>query len=173
MLRSGVPAIARVLTIAQQASIDYAQLADALECSEATLRIVAGSDGLNIVNAAWLRQPSRLLQLAICLELSRTLNLPASVLVRLTRVQAAQRPAAEAEAEVQALRQAAIGASDDRRWSDTEDEAADQIRHRRRDATVEYLVQKLQLRDANDLYGYYLIDPSMGPCMMTSRIVQA
>jgi len=173
MLRSGVPAIARVLTIAQQASIDYAQLADALECSEATLRIVAGSDGLNIVNAAWLRQPSRLLQLAICLELSRTLNLPASVLVRLTRVQAAQRPAAEAEAEVQALRQAAIGASDDRRWSDTEDEVADQIRHRRRDATVEYLVQKLQLRDANDLYGYYLIDPSMGPCMMTSRIVQA
>ena len=29
------------------------------------------------------------------------------------------------------------------------------------------------LRDANDLYAYFLLDVEMAPCMMTSRIKQA
>ena len=57
--------------------------------------------------------------------------------------------------------------------SDAEDDVLDEIRLKRRDATVAYLVQTRGLRDADDLYGHALIDTEMGPCMPTSRIVQA
>ncbi len=169
----GVPGLLKILAATQPLGIDYPQLAIALGCSEAALRILARSDGLNINTPAWLRNPTQLLQLVTCLDLNRKLNVPASLLVNVKRVQMTLRPAAEAETEVQALRQIALGETIEGNWSDTENKVLDQIRQRRRDATVDYLVHALQVRDANDLYGYYLIDPQMGPCMLTSRIVQA
>ncbi|GHO97434.1 hypothetical protein KSF_074820 [Reticulibacter mediterranei] len=169
----GVSGLLKTLAAAQRAVIDYPQLAAALNCSESTLRILASSDGLNITASAWFRDPTQLLKLVTCLELSRKTSLPATLFVKVKRMQIATRPATEAETEVQTLRQIALGGSTEGSWSEDEDKVLDQIRQRRRDATVDYLVHVRQVRDANDLYGYYLIDPQMGPCMMTSRIVQA
>ncbi|HRI80396.1 MAG TPA: PA14 domain-containing protein, partial [Cyclobacteriaceae bacterium] len=52
------------------------------------------------------------------------------------------------------------------------------LREQRRTALVSYLVNhpddnRPTFKDANELFNYYLIDPEMSACMMTSRIKQA
>jgi Tc toxin complex TcA C-terminal TcB-binding domain/Neuraminidase-like domain/Salmonella virulence plasmid 28.1kDa A protein len=172
-LPPGAAALREVLAATSQPTIDHTRLAGALGYDEASLRVLGAPDGLDVSGPAWLREPTRLLRLVTCLELARTLNVPAELLVRATRVQQGQRPLAESESEMQALRQAALGENASGGGSDEDNQVLDEIRLRRRDATVDYLVQTRGLRDANDLYGYALIDPDMGPCMMTSRMVQA
>ncbi|MCT7962990.1 neuraminidase-like domain-containing protein [Laspinema sp. D1] len=52
----------------------------------------------------------------------------------------------------------------------------DQLRERKRDALIAYLLAnppKPELRSTNDLYAHLLIDVEMSACQMTSRIVQA
>lgn len=49
----------------------------------------------------------------------------------------------------------------------------DVIRVRQRNALVDYLVHRDKLRDANDLYEYYLIDPQSSPRLKTTRLLQA
>jgi len=54
----------------------------------------------------------------------------------------------------------------------------DPLRERQRDALLGYMLahppqQKMRWADANDVYGYYLIDVEMSACALTSRIVQA
>lgn len=158
-----------VATPTTSTSIAYAPLAVALGCSEDTLRVFVGADGFNIGAPTWFRVPPQLLRLVNCLELMLKLNMPAGLFVKLKPSGAP----ADAEAEVQALRQMALGQSAGNTWTDAERKVLDGIRQRRRDATVDYLIQKHGVRDANDLYGHYLIDPQMNPCMMTSRIKQA
>lgn len=167
----GVAGLQKILdaTPTTSTSIAYAPLAVALGCSEDTLRVFAGADEFNIDEPTWFRVPSQLLRLVNCLELILKLNMPAGLFVKLK----SSRAPADAEAEVQALRQMALGQSTGNTWTDAERKVLDGIRQRRRDATVDYLVQKHVVRDANDLYGHYLIDPQMNPCMMTSRIKQA
>lgn len=154
-------------------SIAFAPLATALGCREDTLRSFASADGLNISAPAWFHVPSQLLRLVRCLELADQMHMPASLFVGIKRAQLMSRTPAEAEAEVRALRQMALGKSTSSTWTDDERKVLDGIRQRRRDATVDYLVQEHGVLDANDLYGHYLIDPQMNPCMMTSRIKQA
>ena len=169
----GAAGLAKVLTATQQTGIDYEQLGIALDCSEANLLELGVSAELNINTPAWFRDPLQLRQLVSCLDLSRKLKIPGSVLVNAIFGQMTSRSPGKAEAEVQALRQTALGGVNENNWPEAEKKVLDQIRQRRRDATVDYLVQTQHVRDANDLYGFYLIDPQMGPCMMTSRIVQA
>ncbi len=169
----GAARLASVILASQVAAIDYARLADILDCTEANLRYLAAASGLNISTPAWLRDPVQLAQLVKCLELCSELQLPATLLLSAARAQSASRLILEAQSETQALRQVALGGTSDGNWPDEEKKVLDQIRQRRRDASVEYLIQARQVRDANDLCGYYLIDPQMGPCMLTSRIVQA
>ena len=49
----------------------------------------------------------------------------------------------------------------------------DPLRERQRSALVDYLVHAHALDSANDLYGHYLVDVEMSPCMLTSRMVLA
>jgi hypothetical protein len=54
----------------------------------------------------------------------------------------------------------------------------DPLREEQRDALLGYMLahppqQKMRWADANDVYGYYLIDVEMSACALTSRIVQA
>lgn len=59
-------------------------------------------------------------------------------------------------------------------WSGIARGIRDQVRKVQRDALVSYLIsQDSELEDADDLYQKYLIDVSMNPEMLTSRIVQA
>jgi hypothetical protein len=168
-----VTALPDVLSASNQPAIDYASLADTLDGTEANLRDLAAARALNINSSPWLRDPLQLAQLVKCLDLCREMRIPAALLVSVGRAQALARPLSEAEGEARSLRQVALSGSSRGSWPDDEKSVLDQIRQRRRDASVEYLVQSRQVRDANDLYGYYLIDPQMGPCMETSRIVQA
>ena len=61
-------------------------------------------------------------------------------------------------------------------WLLTSTEVQDQLRERRRDALVSYLIATAgagQPSTTADLYGRFLIDVAMDDCMTTSRIVQA
>ena len=153
--------------------VAYANVSFALGCREDDLRVWASSDGLNITAPAWLRDPWQLSRLVACLDLARQLDLPAGLFASLKRAQSTSRLLSDAEAELQAVRQMALGGGMGSAWSDTVQKVLDGVRQRRRDAVVDYLVHDLGMRDANDLYGQYLIDPQMNPCMMTSRIKQA
>ena len=63
-------------------------------------------------------------------------------------------------------------------WIEVSTEVHNRLRSRLRDALVAYLLRKaeikaLGLKDANALYGYFLIDVEMDSCMLTSRLKQA
>jgi hypothetical protein len=67
---------------------------------------------------------------------------------------------------------------DETAWIEVSTNVHNRIRTRLRDALVAYLRQKpeivaLKLKDANDLFGYFLIDVEMDACMRTSRLKQA
>lgn len=62
---------------------------------------------------------------------------------------------------------------DDAEWLDLAKSLRDPLRERQRSALVAYLVQKFGVRNANELYGDFLIDVEISPCMMTTRIKQA
>lgn len=67
---------------------------------------------------------------------------------------------------------------DETAWIEVSANVHNRVRTRLRDALVAYLLQKPQikalgLRDADDLFGYFLIDVQMEACMRTSRLVQA
>src|SRR5690606_23101942 len=49
----------------------------------------------------------------------------------------------------------------------------DPLRERQRAALVDYLIHRHGVRSANDLYGHFLVDVEMSPCMLTSRLVLA
>lgn len=49
----------------------------------------------------------------------------------------------------------------------------DPLRERQRTALVDYLVHEHGARSPSDLYGRYLVDVEMSPCMLTSRLVLA
>lgn len=169
----GAARLGKVLRVTQGPAIDCTQLAGILDCTETNLRALAPASALDITASVWLRDPRRLIQLITCLDFCNKLWISSSLLVSAARAQSASRPLRDAESEAQALRQAALSVTPGGSWPEEEKKVLDQIQQRRRDASVDYLIQKQQVRDANDLYGFYLIDPQMGPCMMTSRIVQA
>ena len=66
---------------------------------------------------------------------------------------------------------------DDKRWLEIAKPLQDRLRNMRRSVLVDYLVthplHEKSWRNVNDLYSYFLIDPEMDACMLTSRIKQA
>lgn len=62
---------------------------------------------------------------------------------------------------------------DEKTWKKIEQSIKDPLRKLQRDALVAYLVQNKGMRDANELYEHYLIDPLVQPCMKTTRLLEA
>ena len=63
---------------------------------------------------------------------------------------------------------------DEETWLSTLKEIMDAIRPQKRNALLSYiLATQSQMRDANDLFDYLLVDVEMEACMPSSRIVQA
>lgn len=86
-----------------------------------------------------------------------------------------QDPATQAEIAARALLRSKYGADS---WNGIIKPISDKLRLRQRDVLVDYLIFNTNsaehpIKDVNDLYEYYLIDPQMSPCMLTSRLVQA
>lgn len=75
--------------------------------------------------------------------------------------------------DARALKSVVRAKYDDAQWLELAKALRDPLRERQRSALVAYLVQKLGVRDANELYDDFLIDVEMSPCMMTTRIKQA
>jgi hypothetical protein len=61
----------------------------------------------------------------------------------------------------------------DSQWRDLIKPIEDKLRERQRGALVDLLIARGNLRDANDLYEYFLIDVQTGSCMKTTRLLQA
>jgi hypothetical protein len=77
-------------------------------------------------------------------------------------------------ADAAAMRSALKTRYADADWLPVLKQIQDELRERKRDALVAYLLAtNPDLRDSTDLYDYFLIDVEMASCMATSRIVQA
>jgi hypothetical protein len=80
-----------------------------------------------------------------------------------------------------AIKQMIRSRFDDKAWFDVSKPIQDALRDRKRESLVAYLLTQPMPADApthkwqnaNDLFAYYLIDPEMTACQLTSRIVQA
>ena len=64
-----------------------------------------------------------------------------------------------------------------KKWLSIAPDLRDKLRIQQRDALAQYMIINpptgVQFEDTNSLYEYYLIDPEMDPCRLTSRIKQA
>ncbi len=73
------------------------------------------------------------------------------------------------------IKQAAKAKYDNERWLEVAKPLRDDLREKQRSALVSYLIAHYAFRDkvlknSNELYSHFLIDPEMSPCMMTSRL---
>ena len=71
------------------------------------------------------------------------------------------------------IRSALRSRYDDAGWLGVAPGLSNRLRSTQRDALVAYLVPRLGLPSAEQLFNYLLIDVQMAPCMLTSRIKQA
>jgi hypothetical protein len=62
---------------------------------------------------------------------------------------------------------------DDKEWFSIAPALRDPLREKQRDALLAYVIHDSGFRDADDVYGYFLIDPQMNACRDTSRIKNA
>ncbi|MFH0344526.1 MAG: neuraminidase-like domain-containing protein [Chromatiales bacterium] len=76
-------------------------------------------------------------------------------------------------AETQSIRQALAVAYAHDTWLGVLGSVQDELRSLKRDALLGYLLNTLNMEDADAFYRHYLIDPGYAPCARTSRIVQA
>jgi hypothetical protein len=79
-------------------------------------------------------------------------------------------------AQAQSAVQAVKARYEAERWLEVATNLNDELREAQRTALVEYLVPRLAAQNvhvADDLFAYFLIDPGMQSCMLTSRIKQA
>ena len=77
------------------------------------------------------------------------------------------------EPDARAILQTVRAKFDNATWLERARPLRNVLRERQRAALVDYLVARDQLRQAEDLFGQYLIDVEMSPCQLTSRIKQA
>jgi hypothetical protein len=136
-----------------------------LQWNNDDLTYAADATRLNLTTPSAYRDPGKLLELKEAIGAISRLGVSAEQGWRWT--EAVLQPEDGAAAR-QAAR-ARLGSQ----WRDQARALRDPLRERQRAALVDYLVATTPLRDPNELYGQYLIDVEMSPCMMTSRIKQA
>jgi len=74
------------------------------------------------------------------------------------------------EATAQEIKKCVQGQYDADTWLAIAKPLNDKLRDAQRNALVAYLLPRMGLKDANQLYEYFLIDPEMSTCTETSRI---
>lgn len=128
--------------------------------------VAAAADLLGLNSTAAYRDPSqlgRLIELVVALKQQGA-----------TVVQAQSFVVATPDDSVAMGARALLRAKNDpSRWHDVVKPISDALRARQRDALVDYLVNRDQLRGADDLYARYLIDVQISSCLETTRLLLA
>jgi Tc toxin complex TcA C-terminal TcB-binding domain/Neuraminidase-like domain/Putative peptidoglycan binding domain len=158
-------AYAVALTSGSPAAVEHAraELADRLELDVDTVTAAATQLGLATADHG---DPRRLEQLVDLLAAARRTGATPAQLAAL----GASDPDEHAAALARELLRGKHGAA---QWPALLRPISDTLRERQRDALVDHLVARDGRRDADDLYGSYLLDVQMAPCAVTTRILQA
>jgi hypothetical protein len=149
-------------------------IADGLKLPVEMLRIAVAK--LDMADLAQYQDPCRLEELIGLLSAMKKLGVDTKPVARAekTQIETLADDSVSLDDKAEVLVRSLLRAKyDSDSWRDIIKPIADKLRILRRDALVDYLIHREELRDANDLYEYYLIDPQMSPLMMTSRLVQA
>jgi len=149
----------------QTVSVDAIRpLATRLEISEAqTLAIAAQATTVTTDN---LRDPRKLRPVFELLLLAKHLGASDTQLDQLANLANNTQAATTAKALMEVQRS-------EQEYKDVWQVINNKLRQQRRDALVAYLIHRNKLRNANDLYEHYLIDPQMEPCFETTRVLEA
>lgn len=150
------------------ADVFLIEIAKILKWPLADFKLLIGGTGLNFISNSMddFRKPEKLTRLAGCLNLMLRIGATSEMVI------AWKQPSPSAKAGLQA-RQLVRSRYEQSTWYELAQPVQNNLRQLRRSALLDYLITLEGVRDANDLYGKYLIDPEMGPCMMTTRILQA
>jgi hypothetical protein len=142
-------------------------LADQLNWAPSDFKLLLSGNGLNFNRGTDdFKTSQRLKQFADCLALILKLGSTAEMVLNWKKAELTARDAT-------AARQLVRSRYDQATWYELAPPRQNKLRQKRRAALLHYLIAREGVRDANDLFGKYLIDPEMGDCMMTTRILQA
>jgi hypothetical protein len=106
------------------------------------------------------------------LQLVQTVGIPVASLTASTVIASLAPPAGSPTPDAIAtnFRNAVKSQYANAAWLPIAKSVFDQIRRRKRDALVAYLVQQLGLENSEQLFEYFLVDPGMEPVVQTSRL---
>jgi hypothetical protein len=150
--------------------------------NQSSLNLFVGSEGLDLTFPKSYRDERALLRLHTCFVLLKRLGMSAKLCCELARGNAEGRIS---QGIARGVRNAVKAKYDEAQWQNLAKPLTDVLRKKRRAALVDHLLvrpsivkdlegeDKVAWRDVNDMFGHFLIDVEMDPCMMTSRIKQA
>jgi hypothetical protein len=106
------------------------------------------------------------------LQLVQVMGIPVTALTACTAIAALTPPASAPAADQIAtnLKNAVRAQFTSDQWLPVARSVFDPLRQMKRDALVAYLINTLDLENANQLFEYFLVDPGMEPVVQTSRL---
>jgi hypothetical protein len=161
-------ALLKVIT-ASTVNEAHAALVRAVGWDANALAALAGTQGFDLKAAAY-KDTAILLKVADAMRLLGVLGAPVTEVFGWA---VAAPPMEQARASAQEAKRAHKARYDNEAWLEIARSIADQLREGQRAALVAYLLPWLGFTDTSELFGHFLIDVEMGPCMQTSRIKQA
>jgi hypothetical protein len=106
------------------------------------------------------------------LQLARTMGIPIGSLTAATVIASPSPPGGSPTPDVIAanLKNAVKARYNPDTWRPIAQAVFDQLRRKKRDALVAFIVNALRLENSNQLFEYFLVDPGMEPVVQTSRL---
>ncbi|HVG22227.1 MAG TPA: neuraminidase-like domain-containing protein [Blastocatellia bacterium] len=155
--------------IASTANEAQAALARATGWDGGALAALAGSKGFDLKDADY-KNTATLVKVANAMRLLGRLGTPVLETFGWATPAPEIKQARDAAQEAKRAHKAQY---DNESWLVIARSISDRLRESQRAALVAYLLPRLDFTDSNQLFGHFLIDVEMSPCMLTSRIKQA
>jgi hypothetical protein len=146
-----------------------AALAQATGWDANALATLAGNEGFDLKDEAY-QDTAALLKVAEAMRLLGLLGAPAAEVLGWA---SAAPTMDQTRISAQEAKRAHKAQYDNEAWLEIARPIANQLRESQRAALVAYLMPRLGFTDTGELFGHFLIDVEMGPCMQTSRVKQA
>ncbi len=172
----GASVLSDIFSAAREVTPNEVALVDGLSVganwNHDDLQFLDGSDGFNSPFPAAYQDEVSLIRLRACFALMKKLGASAEQCFAWAKADLLSDDAASAK-------QTARAKYDDAQWLAIARPLRDVVREQQRASLVAWLVthpdpaKSQTWRDANGLFGYFLIDVEMSPCQLTSRIKQA